>query len=282
MPEPAAPRLEPAGWWDALLDLALGAACTVCARPGRVLCAACLRGLPTSAGPARPTPCPDGLPPTWATTAYDGAVRDLVLGHKERGRLALARPLGALLATAALAAVRGAARGAEPGDAPVVPVLLVPVPSRPGVDRGRGHAPTAALVRAAAASLRAGGVPRRSRRCWPRTAVSPTRPASTPRRARPTWRARCTAPRRACAARPAARPGRGWCCATTCSPPAPRWPRPPAPCAPAACRSRPRPSSPPPGGASRRRLPPATPPRGGHPRGGRGADDPVPSLPTGR
>nr|WP_218849187.1 phosphoribosyltransferase family protein [Nocardioides perillae] len=142
-----------------MLDLALGAACTVCARPGRVLCAACLRGLPTSAGPARPTPCPDGLPPTWATTAYDGAVRDLVLGHKERGRLALARPLGALLATAALAAVRGAARGAEPGDAPVVPVLLVPVPSRPGVDRGRGHAPTAALVRAAAASLRAGGVP---------------------------------------------------------------------------------------------------------------------------
>lgn len=146
---------EPAGWWDALLDLALGATCTVCDRPGRVLCAPCARGLPTAAAPARPTPCPAGLPPTWATTAYAGAVRDVVLGHKERGRLALARPLGGLLAVAVLAALR-AGSPTGPGD---VPVLLVPVPSRPGVDRGRGHAPTAALTRAAADALRAGGVP---------------------------------------------------------------------------------------------------------------------------
>lgn len=140
------PRADPAGWLDALADLALGSTCTACGRPGRVLCRACEASLPRTAAPARPTPCPPGLPPTWATAAYEHAVRDLVVAHKERGRLALARPLGGLLAAAVLAATAGVAVGEAP-------LLLVPVPSRPGVDRSRGHAPTAAVVRAAAAAL---------------------------------------------------------------------------------------------------------------------------------
>lgn len=134
---------------DPVADLVLGSSCVGCALPGRVLCPACEAGLPATPWPAWPTPTPPGLVLPVTAGEYDGLLRDLVLHHKERGVLALARPLGGLLAraVAALLPLRGA----------VGPVVLVPVPSRRATVRARGHDPTAAMTRAAAVVLRAGG-----------------------------------------------------------------------------------------------------------------------------
>ncbi len=73
----------------------------------------------------------------------------MVLAHKERGVLALATPLGRLLAVAVVAALADAATG---------PVVLVPVPSRPASVRSRGHDPTWTMTVRAAAWLGANGV----------------------------------------------------------------------------------------------------------------------------
>lgn len=131
---------------DAAADLLLGAACVACARPGRVLCPGCRSGLPSSAAEAWPTPIPEGLVPPYATGVYDGVLRAMVVGHKERRLFALTRPLGVLLATS----VRFAT-------GPEAPLLLVPVPSRPAVVRSRGHDPTLAMTRHAARVLRVPG-----------------------------------------------------------------------------------------------------------------------------
>jgi predicted amidophosphoribosyltransferase len=131
---------------DEALDLFLGSRCVGCEKPGRMLCPACRAGLSVHAAPAWPTPVPDGLAPPFATEAYDGAVRALVVGHKERGQWGHRRVLGDLLA----AAVRAAGAGLDPA----VPLVLVPVPSRPGAGRQRGYEATAALVRTAAARIR--------------------------------------------------------------------------------------------------------------------------------
>ena len=136
---------------DAARDLILGSSCVGCARPGRLLCPSCRAGLHVLPAPAWPTPVPPGLVSPWAATPYDGTVRAMVIGHKEQGLLALGRPLGALLAAAVAAAVRDLAPA--PG-----PFVLVPVPSRPSSVRQRGHDPTAALTRAAAAALTAQGL----------------------------------------------------------------------------------------------------------------------------
>ena len=133
---------------DPFRDLVLGGRCVGCDRAGRLLCAACEAGLEVEPRPAWPTPVPAGLVAPWAATAYDGVVRDMVVGHKERRLLALARPLGDLLARAVHAAL-------DDLRATDTPVLLVPVPSRPSSTRARGYAPTLALTRAAAARLAA-------------------------------------------------------------------------------------------------------------------------------
>lgn len=138
----------------AALDLLTGSSCVACGLAGRLLCRACGAGLPARAAPVWPSPVPPGLVQPWAAAAYDGAVRALVVGHKERGLWALARPLGALLATSVGAAVRGLDAG--------VPVALVPVPSRPGATRARGHDPLGAVVARAARLLRASGRPARA------------------------------------------------------------------------------------------------------------------------
>jgi predicted amidophosphoribosyltransferase len=80
----------------------------------------------------------------------------MILGHKEHRLLGLARPLGELLAVA----VDAALDDLLPGGARVQ-LLLVPVPSRPSTNRQRGHEPTTALVRAAAARLASWGRPAR-------------------------------------------------------------------------------------------------------------------------
>ncbi|MBA2463902.1 MAG: ComF family protein [Nocardioidaceae bacterium] len=83
---------------------------------------------------------------------YDGALKRLVNAHKEEQVLALAAPLGEVLAAVVsdLVGVSGLAG---------LPVLLVPVPSRHSVVRGRGHDPVLRMTRRAASTLRRRGTP---------------------------------------------------------------------------------------------------------------------------
>lgn len=126
-----------------LADLVLPrscAGCGACSSSGRagVLCGACRRVLSAARpGLSRPDPCPAGLPTTVAAVAYQGVVVNVLLAHKERGRLTLVHPLGALLA----AAVRSLGAG---------PVVLVPVPSARAAVRARGHDHALRLSREAA------------------------------------------------------------------------------------------------------------------------------------
>lgn len=131
---------------DAALDLFLGSRCVGCDRPGRMLCDGCRASTSGHAAVAWPTPVPPGLATPWASASYDGAVRALVVGHKDRGQWGHRRVLAGLLAES----VRGASAHLDPA----VPLLLVPVPSRPGAGRQRGYEATAALVRTAAALVR--------------------------------------------------------------------------------------------------------------------------------
>ncbi len=132
-----------------MLDLLAGSTCIGCRRPGRQLCAVCSAALPVQSLPVAPVPRPSGLAPCRAAGEYAGILRAMVLGLKEQHRLALARPLGVLLATAVT--------GLLPASS-VAPVVLVPVPSRPGVARRRGHEPTRDVCRRAAATLRRQGL----------------------------------------------------------------------------------------------------------------------------
>jgi ComF family protein len=127
-----------ASFVNQLLDLLCPAHCAGCRRPGHALCTACgalLGGPPVHHSPS---PRPPGLPPLIAVAAYDGAVRSAVIAYKERGRVALARPLGHALAIAAVAF-----------DAEV----LVPVPSSRAARRARGYDHVGLLAAAAARSL---------------------------------------------------------------------------------------------------------------------------------
>lgn len=131
---------------DAWADLVIGASCLGCDRPGRLLCPACVATLPATAAPAWPTPTPAGLVTPWATSAYDGTVRELVLGLKEHRLVGLARPLGGLLALAVAAALADRTTAGA--------VVLVPVPSRPASVRQRALDSTYEITRRAAARLR--------------------------------------------------------------------------------------------------------------------------------
>jgi predicted amidophosphoribosyltransferase len=131
---------------DGALDLLLGGACVGCGEPGRLLCEGCACELPVGAAPAWPTPVPAGLVEPWAAGSYDGTLRAMVLGLKERRLLSLARPLAGLLAQAVVTEL-----------AVEAPVVLVPVPSRSRTVRARGHDPTHAIARGAAALLRPSG-----------------------------------------------------------------------------------------------------------------------------
>ncbi|MFG3244955.1 ComF family protein [Streptomyces sp. NPDC048187] len=157
-------------WWTDLTDLVLPAECGGCGRDRAVLCPRCRAAL-SGAPPrrVRPDPEPPCLPVVHASAPYADEVRAALLAHKERGVLALAAPLGAALAGAVRAGLRGVraavrdegAGDAEAGDAGAVPargpVLLVPVPSARGAVRRRGHDPARRIALAAAAELRRTG-----------------------------------------------------------------------------------------------------------------------------
>ena len=82
---------------------------------------------------------------------YENAVRAVLLAHKERGALPLARALGRALAGAVRA---GTGQVGGPG-----PLLLVPVPSARRAVAARGHDPARRIALAAAGELRRGGIP---------------------------------------------------------------------------------------------------------------------------
>ncbi len=138
--------------WDVPADLVLGATCAGCGRAGRALCRDCWAALPTRGAVCRPVPAPNGLVLPMAAGAYAGLLRDLVLAHKEHQALAIARPLGMVVATVVADLIRATG-------GPTSQVLLVPVPSRRSVVRRRGHDPTLRMTRMAAGGLRRAGLP---------------------------------------------------------------------------------------------------------------------------
>lgn len=133
----------------ALLELAAPGACAGCARPGVRWCRACdrlLRGVPPRAW--RPTPCPVGMPPTWAGPTYDGAVRAAVVAWKEQDRVDLTLPLADVLRAGVGAALAGSATHAA-AVREGRPVAVVPAPSARAGTRARGRAPVRELAVAA-------------------------------------------------------------------------------------------------------------------------------------
>ena len=130
-----------------LADLVFPVPCAGCGAAGAgSVCPACRGRLAGPAMPAPPDPAPPGLPTPWTVAPYAGAVRAIVVAHKERGRLGLARPLGEALACSVAAAASATPQGAG--------VVLVPVPSTSASRRARGHDPTWRMTRAAVATLR--------------------------------------------------------------------------------------------------------------------------------
>lgn len=132
------------GWWrqagTGLADLVLGERCAGCGETPGSWCSRCdlaVRGTPV-VGEV------DGVPFT-AAGRYEGPLGRAVVAHKERGRLALVRPLGRLLADAVVGL---------PGQ---TVVLLVPVPSASAAVRSRGQDHAARLAAAAATELRRRG-----------------------------------------------------------------------------------------------------------------------------
>lgn len=107
----------------AAAELALGSVCAGCGGSSGLLCGTCRDAM---AGPAwLALQQPEGLRVA-AVASYEGTARAVVLGHKERGRLALAGPLGEALAVSVAAVVE------TPGGCPLCgtrPLALVPAPS---------------------------------------------------------------------------------------------------------------------------------------------------------
>jgi len=137
----------------ALADLVLPSSCAGCAAPGRpVVCPTCAATLALARPHAtRPIPAPPELPRCAALAGYEGVLRELLLGYKERGRHDAGPVLAALLAEVVAAAV-----------GPPSPVLLVPVPATARAARQRYGDHMHRLARLAARSLRQRGWPVRA------------------------------------------------------------------------------------------------------------------------
>ncbi|WP_255308177.1 ComF family protein [Streptomyces marincola] len=142
-------RRSALGWWREACGLALPARCAGCGATRDVLCGPCRAELyGARARRVRPRPEPAGLPPVYAAARYADGPRAVLLAYKERGMLALAKPLGRAIALAAVAA--GAGRGRPPA--------LVPVPSARSAVARRGHDPVRGIALAAAGRLRREGL----------------------------------------------------------------------------------------------------------------------------
>ncbi|MFG2002363.1 ComF family protein [Spirillospora sp. NPDC048911] len=149
---------------ETLLDLVLPQRCAGCGARASSLCHPCAARLAAAAHRVWPSPV-RGLPTPWTVATYEGPVRAVIVAHKERGRLALARPLGLALAKSIRAAlntgppddgagVGGSQRGVEGVGVPIV----VPVPSSAEAVRERGHDATRRMVAVAVREIRRTGV----------------------------------------------------------------------------------------------------------------------------
>lgn len=136
---------------QAVVDLALPRSCGGCGVQGTSWCAACAAQIERCAADAahrvRPLPQPEGFPPTFAQTAYDGAVAAALRAHKDAGRADLTAPLASLLRPSLAAVLTSVAL---PPAATRAPVVLVPMPSRAGSVRQRGRRPLVEIARRAA------------------------------------------------------------------------------------------------------------------------------------
>ena len=128
---------------ESLYDLVVPVSCLACGEPGAALCSEC-----------RVAPRPRVVsmhPRTVAAVDYDGAIRDVVLAYKERGRRDLARLLGGYL-TSSVAEAVNAEISSDRSGSQLDGVVLVPVPSsrRARRERGADHlrAPTRIAARA--------------------------------------------------------------------------------------------------------------------------------------
>ncbi|MEV4639187.1 phosphoribosyltransferase family protein [Actinoplanes sp. NPDC049548] len=139
-----------------LADLVLPSTCAACAGEHLPLrhgtCGACVEALEALRPyPTVPSPPPPGMPACVALGGYLGPLRGVLLAYKEKGRHGLARPLGALLASAvAEMAVRA-------GGGPDRPLHVVPVPSTASAARERHGDHMARLAAHAVRRLRAAG-----------------------------------------------------------------------------------------------------------------------------
>ena len=122
---------------NSLWDLAVGRRCLTCDRAGPAWCDLCLRSVVDIH--SRQSPGGAGVA---AAARYDGPVRTAVVAYKEHGHLALAVPLGRLLA-GALASGRPSAVGVRPA--------IVPIPSTGAATRTRGNDHARRLARQAGA-----------------------------------------------------------------------------------------------------------------------------------
>ncbi len=101
--------------------------------------------------PAALVPVSAGGVQVAAVAEYAGPARGLVLNHKERARLGLAKPLGDALATSVVAVLESGAGCPLCGSRAVA---VVPVPSARRAVRRRGHDPLVRTSRRAAVLLR--------------------------------------------------------------------------------------------------------------------------------
>ncbi|MFC8502968.1 ComF family protein [Pedococcus sp. NPDC057267] len=135
-----------------LVDLALPPSCAGCGRPDDGLCGSCRDELAASVWgggprPVTPTPCPEGLPPVVASTAFAGTVARLVVAHKDRDRRDCAAVLAQLLSASVEGALAQHPALAGSLAAGAGPLLVVPVPSSARARRTRGDAPLVGLAR---------------------------------------------------------------------------------------------------------------------------------------
>ena len=142
----------------------LPATCAGCGAPGSALCEPCAAAFAAATpAPVRPQPPLPGLPRCLALAAYAGALQGAILAYKERGRYALAGPLGDRLADVVRAGLRHPPAGG---------VLLLPVPATARAARRRYGDHMVRLARRAAARLRASG--------WAAGVASPLRALPRP------------------------------------------------------------------------------------------------------
>ncbi len=137
--------------WATLVDLAIGRRCLDCGLVGASWCDPCLRAVLEVHTCTTP-----GGRAVIAAARYGGSVRSAVVNHKEQGHLALATPLGRLLAAATAPDTAGK-EDWQP--------MLVPIPSTRASSRARGHDHARRLARAAGAVI---GRPVQSALHWSR------------------------------------------------------------------------------------------------------------------